>query len=250
MYAWRARIGLLVPSINTTMETELHQIVPEGVEVATARIAGARHGTPETLRGMEEEAKRAVGPLAMVEPDAVIYACTSGSFFEGAAWNAKIREDITAITGVPTITTAGAMAAALHAGNLKKIDVVTPYVDLTNERLVQFLKSHGIEVKKLGTFGLLDMFSHAKIQPGEIYAKVRETVSPDTDGVFIACTQLRAMEVVPLLERDLRKPVYSAVQATAWETFETLGIDPGITHLGSLFGTRMAGAKPSLRRSA
>ena len=54
------------------------------------------------------------------------------------------------------------------------------------------------------------------------------------DGVFIACTQVRALEVVDMLERDLGKPVYSAVQATAWQTFATLGIDPRITDRGSL----------------
>ena len=41
MYGWRGRIGLLVPSINTTMETEFWRIAPAGVSVHTARIAGA-----------------------------------------------------------------------------------------------------------------------------------------------------------------------------------------------------------------
>ena len=45
MYGWRGRIGLLVPSINTTMETEFWRIAPPGVSVHVARIAGGRHGT-------------------------------------------------------------------------------------------------------------------------------------------------------------------------------------------------------------
>jgi maleate cis-trans isomerase len=250
MYGWRARIGLLVPSINTTMETELWRIVPEGVSVHTARIAGGRHGTPETLRGMEAEARRAAEPLAMVEPDIVIYACTSGSFFEGPAWNKKICDELSAIGKCPTVTTAGAMVAALQHGGLKHVDVVTPYVELTNERLKAFLHAHGIEVRRLGTFDMLDMFDHAKIQPEEIYRKVKETVSPDADGVFVACTQLRALEVLDMLERDLGKPVYSAVQASAWEAFRTLKIDPRIDHLGSLFRGLGEPDPSQLRRTA
>jgi maleate cis-trans isomerase len=252
MYGWRARIGLLVPSINTTMETELWRIVPEGVSVHTGRIAGGRHGTPETLRSMEAEAKRAAEPVSMVEPSVVIYACTSGSFFEGPAWNKKICEDLTAITKCPTVTTAGAMVAALQQGGLRKVDIVTPYVELTNERLKAFLSAHGIEPGRLGTFDMLDMFDHAKIQPEEIYRKVKETVSPDSEGVFVACTQLRAMEVVDMLERDLGKPVYSAVQATAWEAFRLLRVDPQIQHLGSLLRnvSTTATATTPLRRSA
>jgi maleate cis-trans isomerase len=253
MYGWRGRIGLLVPSINTTMETEFWKIAPEGVSVHTARISGGRHGTPDELRSMENASKKAAEDVGMIEPDVVVYGCTSGSFFEGPEWNRKICEQLSAIAKAPTVTTAGGMAACLVAGGHKKVDVVTPYVELTNERLKQFLKAHGIDVLKLGTFDMLDMFDHAKIQPEEIYRKVKETTTPDADAVFVACTQLRALEVLDMLERDLGKPVYSAVQASAWQAFEVMGVDPKIAHCGSLLrklsepGTR----KPApVRRSA
>ena len=234
MYGWRGRIGLLVPSINTTMEPEFWRITPEGVSVHSARISGGRHGTPEELRGMEAASKSAARDIAGVEPDVVVYGCTSGSFFEGPAWNRNICEQLTDITKAPTVTTAGGMAACLMAGSHKKVDVVTPYVEVTNERLKQFLKAHGIDTVKLGTFDMLDMFDHAKILPEEIYRKVKDITTPESEAVFIACTQLRALEVVDMLERDLGKPVYSAVQASAWQAFEAIGIDPKITNCGSL----------------
>jgi maleate cis-trans isomerase len=107
-------------------------------------------------------------------------------------------------------------------------------VEVTNERLKQFLRAFGIEVVTLGTFDMLDMFDHAKIEPGEIYRKVREITTPKAEAVFVACTQLRAMEVLDSLERDLGKPVYSAVQASAWAAYQATGIDPRITDCGSL----------------
>lgn len=234
MYGWRGRIGLLVPSINTTMETEFWRIAPEGCSVHSARISGGRHGTPEELRGMEEASKAAARDVGMVEPDVVVYGCTSGSFFEGPDWNKRICAQLTEITGAPTVTTAGAMADCLKAGGHKKVDIVTPYVELTNERLKDFLRAHGIQVSRLGTFDMLDMFDHAKILPEEIYRKVKETNSTDTEAIFVACTQLRALEVLDLLERDLGKPVYSAVQASAWAAFQAMGVDPNITDCGSL----------------
>jgi maleate cis-trans isomerase len=234
MYGWRGRIGLLVPSINTTMETEFWRIAPVGVSVHVARIAGGRDGTPDELRGMETASRKAAEEIAMVEPDVVVYGCTSGSFFEGPEWNARICEELTKITGAPTVTTAGAMVAGLSAGGHKKVDVVTPYVDLTNRRLKQFLHLHGIEVGQLATFDMLDMFDHAKVLPEEIYRKVRETVTHDSEAVFISCTQLRALEVIDMLERDLGKPVYSANQASAWQAYDTMQVDPAITHCGGL----------------
>jgi maleate cis-trans isomerase len=234
MYGWRGRIGLLVPSINTTMETEFWRIAPQGVSVHTARISGGRHGTPEELRSMESASKAAARDVAMIEPDVVVYGCTSGSFFEGPEWNERIRTQLTEIANAPTVTTAGAMANCLLAGGHKNVAVVTPYVELTNERLKDFLRAHGIKVTHLGTFDMLDMFDHAKIQPEEIYRKVRDADSAETEALFVACTQLRAMEVLDMLERDLGKPVYSAIQATAWEAYAAMGIDPAITNCGSL----------------
>jgi maleate cis-trans isomerase len=253
MYGWRGRIGLLVPSINTTMETEFWQIAPHGVSVHSARIAGGRHGTPDELRSMEAASKKAAEDVAMIEPDVVVYGCTSGSFFEGPEWNRKICDQLTAITKAPTVTTAGAMAQCLLAGGHRKVDVVTPYVELTNERLKQFLKAHGIDVVKLGTFDMLDMFDHAKIQPEEIYRKVKEITSPDAEAVFVACTQLRALEILDMLERDLGKPVYSAVQASAWQAYQAMGVDPEIDDCGSLLRRLSeAGAQKTaaVRRSA
>ena len=81
---------------------------------------------------------------------------------------------------------------------------------------------------------MLDMFDHAKIEPAEIYRKVKEITTPKAEAVFVACTQLRAMEVLDSLERDLGKPVYSAIQATAWQAYQAMGVDPGITDCGSL----------------
>lgn len=234
MYGWRGRIGLLVPSINTTMETEFWKIAPEGVSVHVARIAGGRHGTPDELRSMESASKNAAEEIAMIEPDVVVYGCTSGSFFEGPEWNARICEELTEITGAPTVTTAGAMVAGLSVGGHKKVDIVTPYVEATNVRLKDFIRLHGIEIGKLSTFDMLDMFDHAKVLPEEIYRKVKETITPDSEAVFISCTQLRALEVIDMLEKDLGKPVYSAVQVSAWQAYVLMHIDPGIIDSGRL----------------
>ncbi|HEV7416898.1 MAG TPA: aspartate/glutamate racemase family protein [Tianweitania sediminis] len=232
------------------MEPEFWRIAPEGVSVHTARIAGGRHGTPEELRNMEKEARAAAERVANTEPDVVVYGCTSGSFFEGPSWNKMICEELTKITGAPTVTTAGGMAECLVRNGHRKVDVITPYVELTNERLKQFLNNHDVEVRSLQTFDMLDMFDHAKVLPEEIYRKVREvSEKSDASAVFVACTQLRALEVLDKLERDIGKPVYSAVQASAWLTYEALGIDPGITDCGSLLRS-LSEAKPAAAEPA
>src|SRR4051794_15500260 len=124
MYGWRARIGLLATAINTTMEPEFWQLAPPGVSIHTTRVATEREGTPETLRAMEEATLEAAKQVACGEPDVVVYGCTSGSFFEGPAWNEKIVRELSRITNAPAVTTAGAMAACLVQAGVKRINVV------------------------------------------------------------------------------------------------------------------------------
>ena len=145
------------------------------------------------------------------------------------------------------------MAEALQRNNVRKVDVVTPYVETTNERLRLYLESEGIAVNNLGTFEMLGMFDHARIQPTDVYQKVRETVTDEADAVFVACTQVRALEVVDLLEKDLGKPVFSANQASFWKVFDTLGIDPELDNHGELMRSlskRKLGGLAATRKSA
>ena len=234
MHGWRARIGLLVPAVNNTMEREIWSLVPQGVTVSTARIVCEREGTADTLRDMEFEGKAACERVITAEPNVVLFGCTSASFYQGAAWNAQYQKELTTLAGVPAVTTSGAMTEALQRNNVRKVDVVTPYVETTNERLRRYLESEGIEVNNLGTFDMLDMFDHARIQPSDVYQKVKETVTDEADAVFVACTQVRALEMIDLLEKDLGKPVFSANQASFWKVFDILGIDPGLNGHGDL----------------
>ena len=126
------------------------------------------------------------------------------------------------------------MTRALRALEIASVSVLTPYVAETNRRLEAFLAAAGIAVRGLRTFDMLDMFDHAKIQPGEIYREARKAAADDAEAVFISCTQVRALEVVEMLERDCAKPVIAATQATLWEAYCRLGVDPGLDRHGRL----------------
>ena len=99
----------------------------------------------------------------------------------------------------------------------------------------------------------MDRSAELELTPDEIYRRVKETVTADSSAVFVACTQLRALEVVELLERDLGKPVYSANQASAWLAYEALRIDPKILDRGSLLRSLSERSLPpsrAVRRTA
>lgn len=234
MYGWRGRIGLMIPSTNTTMEPDFNRMAPEGVSVHSARLLTEREGTFEQLIRMEGEAEGAAAMLATCAPGVIAYGCTSGTFVKGSNWNRQIVKKLSDKTGIPVVTTAGSMVDALLSLNLKRISVVTPYVKKTNERLVKFVEAHGIQVLGLKTFDVLDMFEHAKTEPWEIYELARKAWRRESQGLFIACTQLRALDVLDDLEADLGRPVLSATQATMWAALRTLGVRADVQGFGSL----------------
>lgn len=234
MYGWRGRIGLMVPSINTVMEVDFTRMAPPGVSVHTARLFTEREGTFEALIKMEEESDLAARALATCQPGVLVYGCTSGTFIKGPSWNKEIIGKLTKLTGIPTVTTAGSMIIALKAAKLTRISVVTPYVRRTNEQLVKFLEVQGVRVLTLEAFDMLDMFDHAKIEPWQIYELARKAHRKGAQGLFIACTQMRALDVLDPLEQDLGMPVISATQATMWNALKTLDVPARVPGFGRL----------------
>ena len=111
MYGWRGRIGLIIPSSNTTMESEFWRMVPEGVSIHTTRLKLLRV-TVNELKEMAKNALHAAQLLATANVDVIVYGCTSGALIGGIEWEENLRKNIEEHVKIPTITTAFAVAFA------------------------------------------------------------------------------------------------------------------------------------------
>lgn len=80
------------------------------------------------------------------------------------------------------------------------------------------------------------MYSHADIPEADIYrAGLQVGSKSSVDGVFIACTQLKAVPIIKELEQELQIPVLTAVQVSMWSALKRLNIESNIVNYGSLF---------------
>lgn len=147
--------------------------------------------------------------------DVVAYGCTAAGFIGGPAMDAKIQTELKAITGRPVVTTANAMVDVLRQIGAKRVAVVTPYLDAVNERLTAYLQQSGIDVAVLNSFKAATTDELAAITADQVAQLARETMRPDCDALFIACSQLPTKDIVAPLERELGKPVWSSIRATA-----------------------------------
>ena len=52
----------------------------------------------------------------------------------------------------------------------------------------------------------------------------RKTASPQGEALFIACSQLPTADIIPQLRSELKRPVWSSIQSTAWAVLKKLSL--------------------------
>ena len=211
-------VGLMVPINNTTMEPELLAWLPEGSCCRTLRIPrGKGTLTPADLPEYLGQASALAKNFRDDDIDLVVYGCTAAGFMAGPARDAEVAADLARITGKRVVTTASSMNAALEHIGARTIALITPYLDVVNERLKVFLEASGIRAEVLASFHAQTVDELAAITSDQIAERAREVMRPGIDAVFIACSQLPTHAIVPDLERELGVPVWSSIRATAWQ---------------------------------
>jgi maleate isomerase len=215
-------LGLVVVSSDLTMETEFHEFLPYGVNMYVSRMP-LREFSPAGLARMEEESTAAVDAIKDVRPDLIVYGCTSGSILEGKGYDARIEQKITAATGIPSLTTAHAVVEYLEALGVNDVEIATPYTKDIDDLEERFFTEHGFRVTQLNGMGISEDHILGTLDPQEISEFVMSHHDPaGAEAVFISCTDLRVMSVLPFLRRRLNRPVFSSNLATLWAVCQRL----------------------------
>jgi maleate isomerase len=225
------RIGLLVPSSNTTMEPDFYTMAPRGVTIHTARMR-LSEVTPEALILMAEDTERAANLLADASVDIIIYGCTTGSLVGGVQWEEDLVRRIEKGTGIPAVSTSSAVVDALRTLGVKLIGVATPYSEELNNLEKRFLGNLGFQVTAIRGLGLLDNLDIGRVGKENLEELVR-IVAEEADAVFISCTNLPAVGLIEGFEKEYCKPVVTSNQASMWKALKGR-VNPRVQGFGSL----------------
>ena len=232
MFGWRARLGVLVPSINKTMEPEMCQMAPKGVSVHFSRLR-QREDTVEELKRMAADVPRGAAELADAEVDVIAFGCTSGSLLGGRGYDEDLIKQIESVSHIPAITTSTAVISAFKELGVKNLCIATPYQDEVNKKEAQFLRSHGFKIIRMKGLSCKGPET-ADLSPRLVYRHAKTVFKPEADGLFISCTDLRTFDILQSLEYDLNRPVVSSNQATLWMMLKKAGIREPVEGLGAL----------------
>ena len=87
----RARIGMIIPSVNSMTEPQFHRFAPPGlaIHVARARVAGP---WKRPLADMAEDIATSARLLSDVAPDLIVFHCTDTSMTQGPQGEGRILD--------------------------------------------------------------------------------------------------------------------------------------------------------------
>jgi maleate isomerase len=226
MNGWRAQIGLIVPSSNTTAEPELSAASPAGVSVHAARMP-LEDVTADDLDAMADRAIECAELLSHAGVDIVAYGCTTGSLLHGHGFDAELEAEIEATADCPTVATALSVERALDALGCQRIALATPYVNDLTRREVEYLEENGREVVAVDGREIKANTDIGSLTSEDAYRQVKTLLADadEPDGIFISCTNYPSLSVVNTLESDLGLPVVTSNAATVWDVLRRANID-------------------------
>jgi maleate cis-trans isomerase len=175
---------------------------------------------------------REVGEL---DPDAVMWACTSGSFvfgWDGAhAQAAEISDELQ----IPAGSTSIAFAAALKELELQRVAVAATYPQEVTDHFERFLSASGVVVTDVVSHDIPTAAMAGRLDHDAVFDLAKCNDSPDAQAVLIPDTALHTIAWLPELEQVLGKPVLTANQVTAWYGLKLAGTHVQSDMLGTLF---------------
>ncbi|MFI0239022.1 decarboxylase [Streptomyces sp. NPDC016845] len=185
--------------------------------------------------GSAERLAAGVEELRLAGAEAVVWACTSGSFVLGWEGAQEQVRTLAVTAGLPASSTSFAFAHALGELGARRVAVAATYPGDVADHFAAFLKAAGADVVSVRGSGIITAAEVGTWGWDEVLAMARAGDHPDADAVLLPDTALHTAAYVRDLERELSKPVLTANQVTVWEALRLAARRVNVPQLGALF---------------
>ena len=238
----RAQIGMVVLSNDQTLSYEARSMLDvPGVALFESRMHANREPNQALTVEQLSDTSQIEGAVRLINssrsPDVVALGCTSAAMIIGPGeLGRRIRE---VYPGVSVTDPFSAITAGLRALRVRSIAFISPYPAGIAQDMIDRITASGVEVLAAGLFERVDgnVIEDAPfVSRQSIERAVRQvTAEVKADAVVIACTQMRAAEMVDDLERSFGIPVLTSNQAMCWHALRLAGCQDALRGWGRLF---------------
>jgi maleate isomerase len=244
------RIGQIVPSSNTTMETE----IPAMLRAREAHYADRftfhssrmrmKKVVKEELEAMDRDSDRCALELSDARVDVLGYACLVAIMSMGLGYHRVSQQRLHQRTvengnSAPVVTSAGALVEGLHAMGMKRISVICPYMKPLTKLVVDYIESEGIEVKDYVALEIPDNLAVAAQDPARLLEIYQRLDRSNIDGLVLsACVQMQSLPSIQKVQDASGVPTLSASVATTWQMLKQLNLPAHVPGCGDLLSGR------------
>jgi maleate isomerase len=239
------RIGLIVPSSNTTMETEIPAMLrasspDSGAYTFHSSRMRMTHVTPEALAAMDAESDRCATELADARCDVIAYACLVAIMAQGDGYHEvsekRLCKRATLEDGaIPVVSSAGALVEALQQMGVRKTALVTPYMKPLTARVAAYIEHEGITVADTVSLEVPDNLAVGRLDPANLLEAWKRLDLTGCDALVLsACVQMPSLAALQAVEDACGLPAVTAASATVFRILQTLGRPTVVPNAGRL----------------
>jgi maleate isomerase len=237
---FRKRIGLVVPSTNTTVQPECEMLRPRGVTNHTARSTikerplVTEQAFFEHMQAMREGIGTAIDQIMTAGLDHLIVGVALETFWGGVGAADKLQQELAGRAGVGISMGSTASVAALHAFGAKRIAVLTPHQPRGDEMVRLYLTEAGFDVVRLKGLKCASPRVIAQVSNEEVRGSLKELDGSDVDALLQVGTALPTVAAAAEAERWLGKPVLAINTVSYWDALRRCGIEDRVYGFGRI----------------
>ncbi|MFW5903787.1 MAG: Asp/Glu racemase [Halolamina sp.] len=242
------RIGMIVPSSNVTMETEIPAMLNarpdhfgEEFTFHSSRMR-MQSVTQEELERMDAQSEESATLLSDARCDVLAYACLIGIMAQGPGYHGESEQTLHEKTvdndaPAPVVTSAGALVRALDRLDATEVTLIAPYVEELTQTVIEYFESTGVDVIDYETLECPDNLEVAQLDQRNLIDIAEGLDTDNADALVLSsCVQMPSLASIQAAEDRFDLPVFSAATATTYDVLDRLNLSTQVQGAGSLLG--------------
>ncbi|MCA3219897.1 MAG: aspartate/glutamate racemase family protein [Burkholderiales bacterium] len=235
----RVLLGMLTPSSNTVLEPVSSAMVaglPEvSVHFGRFRVTEISLSQQALAQFNDAEFLGAARLLADAQVQVIGWNGTSAGW-KGFDADARLCATITEATGIAACTSVLALNELLALAGVRRLALVTPYIDDVQAKIIANYRSIGIECVAEQHLGISHNFSFSEVSAEQLRQMMRAVAAANPQAIAVFCTNLRGGPLAAQMEAELGIPVFDSVATVIWKSLKLVGVDTGrVRGWGRLF---------------
>ncbi len=230
-----AKVGVLIPAGNTTVEKELVHCELDVATLHVQRMTAAPDAYGEAaIRSMDADAASAAAVLSAIDPQVMVFGCTIGSVIDGKATEEKLRVEIAEVTAAPLLLAGRCVVDALNYLGTTKVAIGSATESWMVEAMATYLADYGIQTLHTHALGYTGA-QLSSLSNEQIVGLALDADTAQAQAIVLFGTSLPGIPAIAAAEQALGKPVLTSNASVLWSLHRTLGADPTGLGPGILF---------------